>query len=121
MTSPWAYTHGNNLLEVGSLASTLERLLGPTAPSYPLWERAMSEQTKPSIVFAHGIWADCSSFSKLIPTQSVGDAKGQTSVEFVRSYNAQAHEIANAITAMVLNAQAGLHLLRAQSPDLEKV
>ena len=81
----------------------------------------MSEQTKPSIVFAHGIWADCSSFSKLIPTQSVGDAEVQTSVEFVRSYNAQAHEIANAITAMVLNAQAGLHLLRAQSPDLEKV
>ena len=28
----------------------------------------MSTQTKPSIVFAHGIWADGSSFSKLIPT-----------------------------------------------------
>ena len=26
----------------------------------------MSNQTKPSIVFAHGIWADGSSFSKLI-------------------------------------------------------
>ena len=25
-------------------------------------------QTKPSIVFAHGIWADGSSFRKLIPT-----------------------------------------------------
>lgn len=28
----------------------------------------MPAQTKPSIVFAHGIWADGSSFSKLIPT-----------------------------------------------------
>ena len=28
----------------------------------------MSAHTKPSIVFAHGIWADGSSFSKLIPT-----------------------------------------------------
>src|SRR6266581_5291124 len=28
----------------------------------------MSKQSKPSIVFVHGIWADGSSFSKLIPT-----------------------------------------------------
>src|SRR5256885_15833252 len=28
----------------------------------------MSMQTKPSIVFVHGIWADGSSFSKVIPT-----------------------------------------------------
>src|SRR5271163_327924 len=28
----------------------------------------MSEQSKPSIVFAHGIWADGSCFQKLIPT-----------------------------------------------------
>jgi hypothetical protein len=27
-----------------------------------------STQTKPSIVFSHGIWADGSCFSKLIPT-----------------------------------------------------
>jgi gamma-glutamyltranspeptidase len=77
----------------------------------------MSKQTKPSMVFAHG--ADGSSFS------NVGDAKGQvplqTSAEFVRTYNAQAHEVTDAITAVVINAQAGLNLLRAQSPDLEKV
>lgn len=77
----------------------------------------MSKQTKPSMVFAQG--ADGSSFS------NVGDAKGQvplqTSAEFVRAYNAQAHEVTDAITAVVINAQAGLHLLRAQSPDLEKV
>jgi pimeloyl-ACP methyl ester carboxylesterase len=35
----------------------------------------MSTQTKPSIVFAHGLWADGSCFSKLIPTlQSEGHA-----------------------------------------------
>src|SRR5258708_13794805 len=28
----------------------------------------MSQQTKPSVVFVHGIWADGSSFSKIIPT-----------------------------------------------------
>jgi hypothetical protein len=43
------------------------------------------------------------------------------SAEFVRTYNAQAHEITNAITAVVINAAAGLQLLRAQSPDLEVV
>jgi hypothetical protein len=57
--------------------------------------------------------------------RSVSDAKGQvplqTSAEFVRTYNAQAHEITNAITAVVINANAVLHLLRAQSPDLEQV
>src|SRR5260370_22596300 len=85
-----------NWLEVGALASPLERLFGPTAPSCPRKECGMSKQTKPSIVFAHG--ADGSSFS------NVGDAKGQmplqTSAEFVRTYNAQAHEVANAITAV---------------------
>jgi hypothetical protein len=36
-------------------------------------------------------------------------------------HNAQAHEIIDAITAMIINAQAGLNFLRAQSPDLEQV
>src|ERR1700755_2000449 len=31
-------------------------------------ERKMSKPSKPSIVFAHGIWADGSCFQKLIPT-----------------------------------------------------
>ena len=70
----------------------------------------MSKQTEPSIVFAEG---------------SVGDANGQvplqTSAEFVRTYHAHAHEITDAITAVVLYAQAGLHFLSAQSPDLENV
>jgi hypothetical protein len=33
--------------------------------------------------------------------------KGAMSAEFVRTYNAQAHEITNAITAEVINAHAG--------------
>jgi hypothetical protein len=41
--------------------------------------------------------------------------------EFVCTYNAQAHEIIDAITAMIINAQAGLNFLRAQSPNLEQV
>jgi hypothetical protein len=59
------------------------------------------------------------------PEGIVSDPKGQaplqTSAEFVRTYNAQAHEIVDAITAAVARAQAGLNWLRAEPPDLEKV
>ena len=59
------------------------------------------------------------------PEGIVSDAKGpvplQTSAEFVRTYNAQAHEIVDAITAAVVSAQAGLNWLRAEPPDLEEV
>jgi hypothetical protein len=57
--------------------------------------------------------------------RSVSDAKGQvplqTSAEFVRTYNAQAHQIIDAITAAITNARAGLNWLRAEPPDLEKL
>ena len=59
------------------------------------------------------------------PEGIVSDAKGQvplqTAAEFVRAYNAQAHEIVDAITAAVTRAQAGLNWLRAEPPDLEEV
>jgi hypothetical protein len=59
------------------------------------------------------------------PEGIVSDAKGQvplqTSAEFVRTYNAQAHEIVDAITAAVTYAEAGLNWLRAEPPDLEEV
>jgi hypothetical protein len=59
------------------------------------------------------------------PEGSVSDAKGQvplqTSAEIVRTYNAQAHEILDAITAAVINAEAGLNRLRAEPPNLEEV
>jgi hypothetical protein len=55
----------------------------------------------------------------------VSNAKGhvplQTSAEFARSFNAQAHEIVDAITAVVINAEAGSTWLCAESPDLEGV
>jgi hypothetical protein len=59
------------------------------------------------------------------PEGSVSVAKRQvplqTSVEFVRTYNAQAHEIIDAIAAVATSAQAGLNWLRAEPPDLEEV
>ena len=55
----------------------------------------------------------------------VSNAKGQvplqTSAEFARSFKAQAHEIVDAITAVVTNAEAGLNWLGAERPDLEEV
>jgi hypothetical protein len=57
--------------------------------------------------------------------RSVSDANGlaplQTSAEFVRTYNAQAHQIVDAIAATVIDAQAGLNWLHAEPPDLEEV
>src|SRR6202035_5421673 len=59
------------------------------------------------------------------PEGSVSDAKGQvplqTSAEFLRIYNAQPHEIVDAITAAVTNAEAGLKWRGADPPDLEGV
>ena len=59
------------------------------------------------------------------PEKSASDTRGQvplqTSAEFARTYNAQAHEIVDAITAAVTSAQAGLNWLRAEPPDLEEV
>ena len=61
------------------------------------------------------------------PDGIVSDAKGQVplqssaAAEFVRTYNAQAHEIVDAMTAAVTSAEAGLNWLRAEPPDLEEV
>jgi hypothetical protein len=55
----------------------------------------------------------------------VSDAKSQvplqTTAEFVHTYNAQAHQIVDAIAATVIDAQAGLNWLSAEPPDLEEV
>jgi hypothetical protein len=55
----------------------------------------------------------------------VSNANGQlplqTSAEFVRTFNAQAHELVDAITAVVINAEAGSTWLCAEPPDLEGV
>lgn len=59
------------------------------------------------------------------PEGSLGNAKGEaplrTSAEFVRSCNAQAHEVVDAITATVANAEAGLSWLRAEPHNLREV
>jgi len=59
--------------------------------------------------------------SERIVSGANGQVPLQTSTEFVRIYNAQAHEIVDAITAAVTRAQAGLNWLRADPPDLEEV
>ena len=55
----------------------------------------------------------------------VSDAKEQPplhiSVEFARTYNAQAHEIVDATTAAVTYAEAALNWQRADPQDLEEV
>jgi len=57
--------------------------------------------------------------------ESVSAAKGHvplpTLVESARPFDPQAHEIIDAISAMVMSAQAGLRWLRVQPPDLEEV
>jgi hypothetical protein len=55
------------------------------------------------------------------PEGNLGDVKGeaplQTSGEFVRTYSA----MVDALTATIINAEAGLNWLSAQPPDLEEV
>jgi hypothetical protein len=50
-----------------------------------------------------------------------GEVPLQTSAEFARRFTAQAHEIVDAITAVVTNAEAGSTWLCAEPPDLEGV
>jgi hypothetical protein len=50
-----------------------------------------------------------------------GGVPSQTSVESARPFDAQAHEIIDAIAAMVMSAQAGVRWLHVQPPDLEEV
>ena len=61
----------------------------------------------------------------LWPAASASDTKGQVpspaSADFVRTYDAQTHEVVDAMAALVTNAQAGLNWLGADPPDLEQV
>src|SRR6201987_4322169 len=43
------------------------RLMNEFTPLQPYKEESKMKDTKPSIVFCHGIWADGSCFSKVIP------------------------------------------------------
>jgi hypothetical protein len=50
-----------------------------------------------------------------------GEMPLRASLESARPFDAQAHEIIDAIAALVMSAQAGLRWLRVQPPDLEEV
>jgi hypothetical protein len=60
----------------------------------------------------------------LPPTGSAIDPKGQllllASTDFLRTHDAQTHEIVDAIAAVITNVQAGLNWLRTEPPDLEQ-
>ena len=60
----------------------------------------------------HKVYRTCSRE----PEESPGEAPLQTAAEFVRDYSA----IVNALTATVLNADAGLNWLSVEPPDLEE-
>ena len=61
----------------------------------------------------------------LRPAASASDPKSQVpspvSADFVRTYDAQTHEVVDAMSALVANAQAALNWLGADPPDLEEV
>ena len=61
----------------------------------------------------------------LWPAASASDPKSQVaspvSANFVRTYDAQTHEVVDAIAALITNAEAGLNWLGADPPDLEQV
>src|SRR5260370_362417 len=56
-----------------------------------MFEEKTSMQTKPSIVFCHGIWADGSCFSKLIPTLQ---AEGHQVIAVQYGLDSQAADVA---------------------------
>src|SRR5260221_12298820 len=60
-------------------------------------ESIMSKQTKPSIVFAHGIWADGSCFSKVIPPLQ---AEGYEVVSSQYALNTTKDDIATTIRTL---------------------
>jgi len=59
------------------------------------------------------------------PEASMNNKKGQEApqalAEFARAYDAQTHEILNAIAAAVINAEAALNWLRARPMDVDGV
>jgi hypothetical protein len=68
MFRPWAYTQwGMGISSWEGLAESwlVSTAVGaaPRAEVSPCQERAMSKQAKPSVISAHGIWADALSFS----------------------------------------------------------
>jgi pimeloyl-ACP methyl ester carboxylesterase len=66
------------------------RLISEFTPPQPYKEESKMKGTKPSIVFCHGIWADGSCFSKVIPTLQ---AEGHECIAAQYSLNTTADDI----------------------------
>ena len=67
------------------------RLMNEFTPPQPYKEESKMKDTKPSIVFCHGIWADGSCFSKVIPALQ---AEGHECIAAQYSLNTTADDIA---------------------------
>ena len=76
-------------------------------------------------ICAVSIWWSAIQFGNRLvtPPASRGKPASQPpiSVELDRAYDAQVHEMIDAITAMVTAAQAGQNWLHAQPPNLEEI
>lgn len=86
---------------------------GPNEKSLPGYQDPPTDGTDPTV------------HARTRTQGSMSDAKNrvpmQPSTELVRTCNAQAHEMVDAIAAAVTSAQAGLNWLRGEPPDLEEV
>ena len=109
---------GKDWLKISSLAPPFGAAPRAEASLCPLRERAMSKQTKPSIISAlpagSGPVACDSAIDPSLRAEEHDVIAGQYGLdtfagEFVRTDNGQAHEIIDAIAAVVLDAQAGLN------------
>jgi pimeloyl-ACP methyl ester carboxylesterase len=72
----------------------------------------MSSQAKPSIVFVHGIWADGSSFGKLIPTLQ---AEGHEVIAAQFGLDTLAGDVAAGATVVETTSS---HVPMLSNPDL---
>jgi pimeloyl-ACP methyl ester carboxylesterase len=73
------------------------RLINEFSPPQPRREESKMKGTKPSIVFCHGIWADGSCFSKVIPTLQ---ADGHQVIAAQYSLNTTADDVATVRSAL---------------------
>jgi hypothetical protein len=74
----------------------------------------MSKQIKPSIVFVHGIWADGSSFSKVIPTGGGARSDCRPVERFVaKRMGATTYEADSSHVAMLSKPDLVIDVIRA--------
>src|ERR1700740_887179 len=79
-----------NTVAAGVIANSGRLINNFTSPQ-PYRKESKMKDTKPSIVFCHGIWADGSCFSKVIPALQ---AEGHQCIAAQYSLNTTAHDVA---------------------------